>query len=72
MIQDIFYHFIQSDILVTCNSSFSAMASYFRDGKITIYHPHDHLENLPEDQFIKTDESGGFDDNKLKLFALNS
>lgn len=66
--QNIFIDFIFSDILVTCNSSFSAMAAYFRDDKITIYHPHSHLFDLPEDRFLATDEDGNFDFHwKFKL-----
>jgi hypothetical protein len=65
LIQQIFLDFVYSDILVTCNSSFSAVASYFRKGKATIYHPHYHLYDLPEDNFFATTEDG-----MLKLESL--
>jgi hypothetical protein len=64
----IFSDFVESDILIASNSSFSAMACYFRKNKFTIYHPHDHLDNLPIDDFIPTDESGNFDIKKLSDF----
>lgn len=62
---EIFYHFVKSDVLVTSNSSFSVMASYFRDKKITIYHPHAHLFGLPEDRFLATDPEGSFNSQVL-------
>lgn len=65
-IHDIFYHFVKADLLVCSNSSFSTMATYFRDNKLTIYHPHDHLKNLPENYFIPTDSEGNFDTSRLK------
>ena len=69
---DIFREFATADILVTCNSSFSAVCSYYRHGLQTIYHPHKHLEFLPEGDFLKTDLTGIFDNSKLRdpLFSL--
>ena len=58
LIHSIFMNFIQADILVACNSSFSAICTYFRKGKKTIYHPHKHLDYLPEPDCIKTEEDG--------------
>lgn len=58
LIYDIFDQFVHSDILVCCNSSFSAMCAYYRKNKLTIYHPHKHLDHLPEPYFIKTDQEG--------------
>jgi len=67
LIHAIFGAFVKADVLVACNSSFSAMCSYFRAGKTTIYHPHRHLDHLPAPEFIATDTTGYFDVNQLKL-----
>lgn len=68
-IQSIFLHFVKSDILVTCNSSFSTVCAYFRNQKPTIYHPHQHLRHLPETNFFQTDQAGNFDAARMgKLF----
>jgi len=61
LIYDIFMDFVKADILVSCNSSFSAMCAYFRKGKKTIYHPHRHLAHLPVTEYVQTDELGDFD-----------
>lgn len=57
-IHKIFLEFIRSDILVTSNSSFSAICCYYRRGKKTIYHPHKHMNYLPEPEFIATTSEG--------------
>lgn len=70
LIHDIFYHFVTADILVACNSSFSAICAYFRHGKVTIYHAHKHLFDLPEDRCFETDVAGSFEVERLRrLFA---
>lgn len=65
LVHDIFYNFVSADVLVTCNSAFSAVCSYFRQGKPTIYHPHRHLFDLPEIDYFATDEAGSFDVDRL-------
>jgi hypothetical protein len=65
LIHEIFKAFITADILVACNSSFSAMAAYFRHGKPMIYHPHRHLDHLPL-PYLATDRDGRFDTGALK------
>jgi hypothetical protein len=64
IVHSIFKDFVDSDILVCSNSSFSAVASYFRvldQNKITIYHPHRHLNNLGDyENCISTDNTGSF------------
>jgi hypothetical protein len=62
----IFHDFVTSDIFIPCNSSFSAMACYYRKGKPTIYHPHAHLFDLPETDFYPTDANGRFDVSRLR------
>ena len=62
-IYDIFYNFVMSDIFVGCSSSFSAVVAYFRERMI--YHPHDHLRNLPSPQYIPTDTKGNFNTENL-------
>lgn len=63
-IHSVFKNFVDADILVCSNSSFSAIASYFRmsdNNKITIYHPHIHLHSLGSyKNFIETDSKGYF------------
>ena len=63
-IHSIFKDFVDSDILVCSNSSFSVVATYFRvldSNKITIYHPHIHLNNIDEyTNCIPTDITGSF------------
>ena len=63
-IHSIFKDFVDSDILVCSNSSFSVVATYFRildSNKITIYHPHLHLNNLGDyKNCIPTDITGNF------------
>lgn len=67
-VHQIFLHFVRSDILVTCNSGFSVVATYFRYGKPTIYHPHTHLHSLPAGRcYIPTEEDGRFDSTALDL-----
>jgi hypothetical protein len=65
-IHDIFFHFVKCDLLVTCNSSFSVVATYFRSGKPSLYHEHSHLFDLPGDFNLATDLDGSFDCGKLK------
>ena len=57
-IQSIFAAFVDADVLVSCNSSFSAAACYFRHNKLTIYHPHRHLRALPSPWFVASSEDG--------------
>ena len=57
-IHSIFRSFVEADILVCSNSSFSVMCAYFREGRKTIYHPHRHLRYLPEPNYIKTEDDG--------------
>ncbi len=64
LVHQIFRSFVESDILVACNSSFSAMCAYFRQGRPTIYHPHRHLDDLPQADCIPTQIDGTF---KVKL-----
>lgn len=70
IIDNIFFNFVTSDLLVTCNSSFSIMAALYREGRPTIYHPHAHLHSLPHSlpagQFLATDVEGKFDSSLLK------
>ena len=60
LIYSIFKSFVEADILVCSNSSFSVICSYFRKERKTIYHPHLHLKYLPEPNFIKTNDNGDF------------
>lgn len=60
-IHAIFKAFVEADILVCSNSSFSVMCAYFRKGRKTIYHPHLQLRYLPEPNYIATDEQGHLD-----------
>lgn len=57
-IHNIFKAFVEADILVCSNSSFSVMCAYFRKGKKTVYHPHLQLRYLPEPNYVKTDKDG--------------
>jgi hypothetical protein len=63
-INSVFKDFIDSDILVCSNSSFSVIAAYFRftdPSKVTIYHPHVQLSGLDGyKNFIETNSSGKF------------
>ena len=68
MIHDIFYHFVKSDILVACNSSFSCMPAYFRYNKPMIYHPHKHLFGLKYKSYFETDIEGNFNNENLNEF----
>jgi len=70
-VHDIFTSFVTSDVLVTCNSSFSVMAVYYREGRPTIYHPHYHLMDLPESPYLATDEYGHFQVDILGRIVLN-
>jgi hypothetical protein len=63
--EDIFYHLVNCDILVTCNSSFSVASTFFRYKKPFLYFPHLSFERLPFDWAIETDTSGGFDAKKI-------
>ncbi len=58
-----FMHLIKADLLVATTSSFSSMAVYFRYNKYTLYHPYDHLNNLPSDFYISIDKDGNFELN---------
>ena len=57
-IHAIFKSFVEADILVCSNSSFSVMCAYFRKGRKTVYHPHLQLRYLPEPNYIKTADDG--------------
>jgi hypothetical protein len=57
----IFHKFVECDILITCGSAFSTVATHFRQGRPTIYHPHCLLYNLPESNFYATKLDGSFD-----------
>ena len=57
-IHNIFRAFVEADILVCSNTSFSVMCAYFRKGKKTVYHPHLQLRYLPEPNYVKTDKDG--------------
>ena len=70
-IYDIFYHFVQSDILITCNSSFSTVANYFRYDKPTIYHPHFAFSDISSCDHIPTDEEGNFNIELLRSFIYD-
>ena len=59
-VHDIFLKFVQADILVSCNSNFSSMCTYFRKDKQTIYHPFSYLKHLPEPEYLATDLEGNF------------
>ncbi|WP_281310674.1 hypothetical protein [Flavobacterium flavigenum] len=60
-IHSIFKSFVEADILVCSNSSFSVMCAYFRKGRKTVYHPHLQLRYLPEPNYIKTEDDGSLD-----------
>ena len=70
-IHSIFKDFVDSDILVCSNSGFPVVATYFRildSNKITIYHPHLHLNNLDGyKNCIPTDNEGN-----LKWYYLKN
>jgi hypothetical protein len=65
LIEGIFKAFVSANILVSCNSSFSTMAVFFRGNKPTIYHPHRHMDNLPPWPYLKTDKKGNFSVDRL-------
>lgn len=65
-IHAIFKSFVQADILVCSNSSFSVMCAYFRKGRKTVYHPHLQLRYLPEPNYIKTEDDGSLDIELLR------
>lgn len=69
-VHSIFKDFVDSDILVCSNSSFSVVATYFRildSNKITIYHPHRDLNNLDDyKNCILTDSTGNFKNDSFK------
>ena len=70
-INHIFKDFVDADILVCSNSSFSVVASYYRNSKnkVTIYHPHLHLNHLPEYNYIAADVNGVLSSHSsLKIF----
>lgn len=60
-IHAIFKAFVEADILVCSNSSFSVMCAYFRKDRKTVYHPHLQLRYLPEPNYVKTDDDGSLD-----------
>jgi hypothetical protein len=65
-IHSIFKSFVEADILVCSNSSFSVMCAYFRKGRKTVYHPHLQLRYLPEPNYILTEDDGSLDIALLK------
>ena len=68
LIQGIFHDLVMSDILVTCNSSFSVSSSFFRFNKPFIYHSHNSFEELPHQWAAETNEAGEFDINVIKRY----
>lgn len=60
-IHTIFKAFVEADILVCSNSSFSVMCAYFRKNRKTVYHPHLQLRYLPEPNYVKTSDDGSLD-----------
>lgn len=65
-IHSIFKSFVEADILVCSNSSFSVMCAYFRKGRKTVYHPHLQLRYLPEPNYVLTEDDGSLDIALLK------
>ncbi|OAV43689.1 hypothetical protein [Lewinella sp. 4G2] len=65
-IEGIFKAFVAADVLVSCNSSFSTEAIFFRGDRPSIYHPHRHLNDLPDWPYLATDASGEFDVDELR------
>jgi hypothetical protein len=65
-IHSIFKSFVEADILVCSNSSFSVMCAYFRKGRKTVYHPHLQLRYLPEPNYIKTEDDGSLNIETLQ------
>ncbi|MFD2567580.1 hypothetical protein [Pseudotenacibaculum haliotis] len=61
LVHNIYQAFVEADILVCSNSSFSVMCSYFRKSRTTIYHPHLQLRHLPKPNYIPTTEEGSID-----------
>lgn len=61
LVHGIFQAFVEADILVCSNSSFSVMCAYFRKDRQTIYHPHLQLRYLPEPNYVKTTKDGIID-----------
>lgn len=70
LVHSIYQAFVEADILVCSNSSFSVMCSYFRKGRKTIYHPHLQLRYLEEPFYIGTDDDGAFDIQLLEEEVL--
>ena len=68
-IHKIFQQFVSADLLVSCNSSFSTEALYFRGDKPSIYHPHIHMHSLPVWPYLATDFFGNFDVEQLATLA---
>lgn len=63
--QDI-HHMIVSDILVTGHSSFSDWAGFLSQN-IKLYHPHFHMIDLDEKEWVVVDDEGNFDVNVVRM-----
>ena len=67
--QDI-HHMAVADILVTSHSSFSDWAG-FLSNNIKLYHPHFHMMDLDEKEWVVVDDEGTFDVNVLQMMLQN-
>ena len=68
VIENIYHAFIQSDILVTCNSSFSMTSTFLRYKKPFIFKQHIPFKFMPYDWSFTTDEDGNFNTDKLSTY----
>jgi hypothetical protein len=68
-IHDTYYNFINCDLLLTCNSSFSLTTSFYRNqpGKVTMYNPNFEFFDLPEGPFRMLEDDGTFEDSLSDL-----
>ena len=60
------HHMIVADILVTSHSSFSDWAG-FLSKNIKLYHPHFHMMDLDEKEWVVVDDEGIFDRDVLRM-----
>jgi len=70
LIERIFHSFVQCDILVTCNSSFSMTSTFLRYKKPFIFKEHTPFRTMPYDWALTTDEQGVFDVDKLEGYII--